>query len=77
MPESIFSPDILTLVNLLTLAPSSVDVSMTSNILTNSEILSNESPNLWSSNKFNENSNELFPEREREVQLNSATKDIY
>ena len=65
MPESIFSPDILTLVNLLTLAPSSVDVSMTSNILTNSEILSNESPNLWSSNKFNENSNELFPERER------------
>ena len=41
-----FSPDILNLINLLTLAPSSVDISKASNISTNSEILSNESPNL-------------------------------
>ena len=66
-----FSPDILNLVNLLTLAPSSVDVSKTSNISTNSDILSNESSNLSSFNKMNESSNELFSERE--VQLNSAT----
>ena len=57
--------------NLLTLAPSSVDVSKTSNISTNSEILSNECPDLSSSNKLNENSNELFSVGE--VQINSAT----
>ena len=43
------SPDILNLVNLLTLAPSSVDVSKTSNISTNSDKMINESPNLSSS----------------------------
>ena len=37
-----FSPDILNLINLLTLAPSSVHVSKTSNISTNFDILSNE-----------------------------------
>ena len=66
-----FSPDILNLVNLLMLETSSVDVSKISNILTNSDILSSESPNLSSSNKISESSNELFSERE--VQLNSAT----
>ena len=66
-----FSPGILNLVNLLKLAPSLFDISKTSNVSTNSEILSNESPNLSSSNKHNEISNELF--REREVHLNSAT----
>ena len=66
-----FSPDILNLVNLLTLAPTSVGVSNTSNISTNSDILSHESPNLSSSNKISESSNQLFSERE--VQLNSAT----
>ena len=34
-----FPPDILNLANLLTLAPSSVDISKTSNISTNSEML--------------------------------------
>ena len=66
-----FSPDILNLASLLTLAPSSVDISNTSNISTNSEILSNEIPNLSSSNKLKESSNE--PSSEREVELNSAT----
>ena len=66
-----FSPDILNLVNLLTLAPSSVDVTKMSNISTNSDILSNESPNLRSSNKISESSKMLFSERE--VQLDSAT----
>ena len=66
-----FSPDILNLVNFLTLAFSSVDVSKTSNITTNSDILSNESPNLSSFNKISENSKEPFSERE--VQLNSST----
>ena len=47
-----FSPDILNLVNLLMLVPSSVDVSKTPNISTNYDILSNESPNLSSSNKI-------------------------
>ena len=61
----------LHLMNLWTLAPSSVDVSKTSNISTNSEILSNESPDLSSSDKLNKNSNELFSERQ--VQLNCAT----
>ena len=53
------------------LETSSADVSKTSNISTNSDILSSESPNLSSSNKISESSNELFSERE--VQLNSAT----
>ena len=66
-----FSPDILNLVNLLTVAPSSIDASKTSNISTNSDMLSNESPNLSSCNKISESSNELF--LETEVQLNSAT----
>ena len=66
-----FSPHILNLANLLTSAPSFVGISKTSNISTNSEILSNESPNLLSSNKLNESSNKLFSERE--VQFNSAT----
>ena len=66
-----FSPDILNLVNLLTLAPSFVDISKASNISTNSEILSNESPNLSPSNKLNESSNDCS--LEKEVQLNSAT----
>ena len=65
-----FSPDILNLVNLLTLALSSVDVSKTSNISANSDIMINESPNLPSFNKISESSNE--PSSEREVQLNSA-----
>ena len=52
------------------IAPSSVDVGKTSNISTNSDILRNESPILLSSTKINESSNELFSERE--VQLNSA-----
>ena len=42
-----------------------------SNISTNSDIMINESPNLLSSSKASESSNELF--LEREVQLNSAT----
>ena len=42
-PGYLRSPDILNLVNLLTLSPSSVDVSKTSNISTNSDILINES----------------------------------
>ena len=66
-----FSPDILNLANLLTLAPSSVDIGNMSNISTNSEILSNETLNLSSSNKLNESSNEFF--LEREVQLYSTT----
>ena len=66
-----FSADILNLVNLLTLAPSSVDVSKTSNVSTNSDIMINESPNLSSSHKISESSNELFSERK--VQLCSAT----
>ena len=66
-----FSPDILNLVNLLTLAPSSVDISKASNISANSEILSNESPNLSPSNKLNRSSNNC--PLEKEVQLNSAT----
>ena len=37
-----FHPNILSLANLLTLAPSSVDISKMFNILTNSQILSNE-----------------------------------
>ena len=49
-----FSPDISNLANLLTSALSSVGISKTSNISTSSEILSNESPNLLSSNKLNE-----------------------
>ena len=53
------------------LAPSSVDISKASNISTNSEILSNESPNLSPSNKLNESSNNCS--LEKEVQLNSAT----
>ena len=61
-----FSPDILNLVNVLTLAFSSVDVNRVSNISTNSDILSNESPNLSSFNKINESSKEPFSERERE-----------
>ena len=60
-----FSPDILNLANLLTLAPSSVYISNTSNISTNSEILSNEIPNLSSSNELKESSNEPSSERER------------
>ena len=36
-----FPPNILSLANLLTLAPSSVDISKTFNVLTNSQILSN------------------------------------
>ena len=55
---------------MLTLA-SCVDISKTSNISTSSEIWSNENPDLLSSNKLNKSSNELF--LEREVQLNSAT----
>ena len=55
-----FSPDILNLVNLLMLVPSSVDVSKTPNISTNYDILSNESPNLSSSNKISESSNKAF-----------------
>ena len=66
-----FYPDILNLVNLLTLVPSSIDISKASNISINSEILSNESPNLSPSNEFNENSNDHS--LEKEVQLNSAT----
>ena len=66
-----FSPDILNLVNLLTLVPSSVDISKASNISANSEILSNESPNLSPSNKLNESSNNC--PLEKEVQLNSVT----
>ena len=65
-----FSPDILNLVNLLTLASSSVNVSKVSIISTNSDLLSSGSPNLLFSNKINESSNELFTERE--VQLTSA-----
>ena len=61
-----FCPVILNLAYLLALVPSSVDISKTSNISTNSEILSNESPNLWSSNKVKESSNKRFLERERE-----------
>ena len=57
-------PDILNVVNLLTLAPSP-------NISTNSDILSNENPNLSSFNKINESYIELFSERK--VQLNSGT----
>ena len=53
------------------LETSSVDVSKTSSTSTNSGILSSEIPNLSSSNKISESSNELFSERE--VQLNSAT----
>ena len=68
-----FCPVILNLAYLLALVPSSVDISKTSNISTNSEILNNESPNLWSSDKVKESSNKRFLEREREVQLNSAT----
>ena len=45
-----FSPDVLNLANLLTLAPSYVDISKTSNISTNFETLSNEIPNLSCSN---------------------------
>ena len=52
-----FSPNVLSLVNLLTLAPSSIDVSKTSNISTNSDILSNKIPNLLSSHKISESSN--------------------
>ena len=52
-----FSPHVLSLVNLLTLAPSSIDVSKTSNISTNSDILSNKIPNLLSSHKISESSN--------------------
>ena len=48
------SPDISNLANLLTSALSSVGISKMSNISTSSEILSNESPNLLSSNKLNE-----------------------
>ena len=48
------SPDISNLANLLMSALSSVGISKTSNISTSSEILSNESPNLLSSNKLNE-----------------------
>ena len=66
-----FSPDILNLINLLTLAPSSVNVSKTSIILTNSDVTINESPNLSTSNKISESSNKLF--LEREVQINSVT----
>ena len=66
-----FYPDILNLVNLFTLVPSSIDISKASNISINSEILSNESPNLSPSNEFNENSNDHS--LEKEVQLNSAT----
>ena len=66
-----FSPDILNLVNLLTVAPSSIDASKTSNISTNSDMLSNESPNLSSCNKISESCNEFF--LETDVQLNSAT----
>ena len=54
-----------------TLAPFSVDISKASNISTNSEILSNESPNLLTSNKLNESSNDCS--LEKEVQLNSAS----
>ena len=61
-----FSPGILNLVNLLTLAPSSLDISNTSSISTNSDILSNESPNLLSSNKIIKSSSELFSEGERD-----------
>ena len=58
---TIFSfSDIFNLVNLLTLGPSSVDINTTSNISTNSETLSNESPNLLRSNKLTESSNERF-----------------
>ena len=66
-----FSPDILNLVNSLTLAPSSVDVSKTSKTSTNSDIMINESSNLSSSNKISKSCNELSSERE--VQLDSAT----
>ena len=45
-----FSPDVLNLANLLTLAPSYVDISKTSNISTNFETLSNEIPNISCSN---------------------------
>ena len=45
-----FSPDVLNLVNLLTIAPSYVDISKTSNISKNFETLSNEIPNLSCSN---------------------------
>ena len=65
-----FSPDILNLVNLLTLASSSVNVSKVSIISTSPDLLSSGSPNLLFSNKINESSNELFTERE--VQLTSA-----
>ena len=44
---------------------------MMPNISTNFDILSNESPNLSFSNKISKSSNELFSERE--VQLNSDT----
>ena len=59
------SPVILDLVNILTLGASSVDVSETSNVSTNSETLKNEIPNLLSSSKVNESPNERFLERER------------
>ena len=58
-----FSPEILNLVNLLTLAPSSVDVSKTSNISKNSDKLINESSNLLSSNKISKSCDELSLER--------------
>ena len=66
-----FSPGILNLVNLLTLGPSFIDISKTPNVSTNSEILSNESPNLSLSNKLNESSDERY--LEKEVQLSSVT----
>ena len=60
--------DLLNLVNLLTLRPSSVDINEMFNISTNSKILSNKSPNLSTSKKLKESSNQRLSEK-----LNSAT----
>ena len=62
------------LANLLTLVPSTVDISKTPDISTNSEILSNESPNYGLLTNLTKILMSFFRrETEREVQLNSAT----
>ena len=65
-----FSLDILNLVNFLTLGPSSVDISKTSNISTNPEILNYEN-----NSSPSKNLNKSYIERflKKEVQLSSAT----
>ena len=69
-----FSPDVLNLASLLTLAPSSIDISKTSDTSTNSQILSNESPNLFSSNTLNKSSKELS-HLEEKISYSNLTKE--